>query len=196
MSFDMIFSENETNRLGNKNDVKLLICYILSNVSAGFSQSDILEMLQENNFANYFEASDAFSDLLASRHIFCIDSSAGIYTVTDSGRMIASQLYISLPAAAREHAMSAAASVLDKRKLERENKVQIKKTSHGYAVNCNISGGDVDLLSLNIYVPDLPQANMVKRNFHKNPELIYHSLLALLTNDKNFAAKALQELED
>ena len=47
--------------LRTKNDIRVLLCYLLASVSAPLRQDDILSILQEYNLANYFEIMDALS---------------------------------------------------------------------------------------------------------------------------------------
>ena len=39
----------------------------------------------------------------------------------------------------------------------------IVRTENGYNVTCHISGGEMELMSLTVYVPDLYQAREVKK---------------------------------
>lgn len=182
--------------LREKNDIKLLICYILSGINNGLSKDDVISILKDNDLANYFEASDAFSDLISKR-LVCIDGKDNnLYTITDEGKMIAKQLDISLPISVREKALKAALNILAKVKIRKENTVKIEKNDFGYFINCNISGGNIDLMSLKLYVPDNMQANMVKENFHKDPELVYSSILAILTSDKDLISNSLKRFID
>ena len=71
----------------------------------------------------------------------------------------------------------------------------LKEIENGYQLNCKISGGDVDLLSFSLYVPDRLQADMVKENFQSNPDIIYECVLAVLTKDKNLAKDILNKLQ-
>ena len=80
-------------------------------------------------------------------------------------------------------------------KRETENTVSIKEIENGYQLNCKISGGDVDLLSFSLYVPDRLQADTVKENFQSNPDIIYECVLAVLTKDKNLAKDILNKLQ-
>lgn len=179
----------------SKNDIKLLICYVLASVKCGISKADILSILQENRFANYFEAIDAFSDLLENNNIYCNDESANTYTVTKSGKLISDQLDVSLPLSVRERALSAALKVQSRVKREKENDVTIKKADCGYFVTCNVSGGDLNLMSTTLYVPDMMQAKMVKENFQKNPDILYNAMLSILTKDKILASEILSNIE-
>lgn len=58
---------------------------------------------------------------------------------------------------------------------------------NGYNVTCHVSGGSLELMRFTVYVPDLYQARLVKRNFHKDPESIYRLLLAGVTGNKELA---------
>ena len=196
MSFKEFSSDISYDMLYSKTDIKLLICYILSSIKSGISKNDIVLLLQDNKFASYFDAIDAFTDLCENNNIKQIDDDKELYTVTDSGKMISEQLKVSLPVTIREKALSAALSILSKTKLKKENSVEIKEIEQGYSVNCNISGGEVNLMSFSLYVPDLMQANMVKENFQKDPESIYHVMLALLTKDKEFVMGALNKIKE
>ena len=55
--------------LKSKNDIKLLICYLLASIDAPLSKEDIITILQDNELANYFEINDAISDLLDNNNI-------------------------------------------------------------------------------------------------------------------------------
>ncbi len=195
MKFDAFSAGITPGGLRSKNDIKLLICYILSSIKSGLSKEDLVSVLQENNLANYFEINSAISELLKSKNIESTEENSNLYTVTDSGKIVSSQLYSSLPIAIRDKALNATIKLLAKIKRETENTVSIKEIENGYQLNCKISGGDVDLLSFSLYVPDRLQADMVKENFQSNPDIIYECVLAVLTKDKNLAKDILNKLQ-
>ncbi len=180
--------------LTGKSDIKLLICYILSGIDNSLSKEDIISILKDNNLANYFEASDAFSDSISTGLIYVENKEEKLYSVTDEGKMIAKQLDVALPLSIREKALKAALNTLAKAKIRKENVVTIEKNELGYFVNFNVSGGNIDLMSLKLYVPDIMQANMVKENFYNDPEIIYSTMLALLTQDKSLVIDSLKKI--
>lgn len=102
-------------------------------------------------------------DLLEHNNILCENEKDDLYSVTESGMLISSQLDISLPISVRERALSATMNLLAKIKREQENRVRIQQTEQGYMVSCSVSGGNMDLMSLSLYVPDMLQAKMVKK---------------------------------
>ena len=74
--------------------------------------------------------------------------------------------------------------------------MSIDKNKNGYNLKCNISGGDSDLFSFSLYVPDKLQADFAKATFLKNPNIIYECMLALLTEDKELLEKLLNEIKN
>lgn len=186
LDFDAFSAGVEPGGLRSKQDIKVLICYMLCKLHAPLKKNDIISLLQNNGLANYFEASEAFSELLSSKNISSSDK-LNFYDVTESGRIISDQLNCSLPLTVREKATKAASKLLKRIKSEEENKVKIEKNDCGYNVTCSISGGDFDLLTFTMYVPDMDQAEKVKENFYSDPGGVYRSILAILTGNKDLA---------
>ena len=153
--------------LRSKQDIKLLICYLLSSIPQGLSKTDLINVLQDNNLANYFEVASAFDELLKQGNLTEAQEEETFYTVTASGKMIAQELDVSLPISIREQVLSAALSLMAQQKRERENTVTITKIENGCQVECHISGGEMDLMSFTLYVPDMMQAKTGKAKFSK-----------------------------
>lgn len=175
--------------LWTKNDIRILICYILSSVDAPLSGEDISGILQGKALANYFETGDALAGLEGLGHI---RSTQEGYVIEPTGREIAGNLDTGLPLTVRDKALEAAVSLLARARAERENRVETEDLENGCRVRCRISGGGGgDLMELGIYVPDRAQARVIEENFYKDPEGIYQLLLAALTGDKDFAREYL-----
>ena len=94
----------------------------------------------------------------------------------------------------KEKAYACAVKLLGEKKKEIENRVNISKNDNGFTVECSVSGGDMDLMKLNIYAPEMEQALILKKNFLDNPNKAYKVMLALLTKDKETVGDALEEL--
>ena len=60
MEFDAFTGGVADGGLRTKNDIKILICYMLATLDAPFSKNDMIRVLQETALANYFEINDAF----------------------------------------------------------------------------------------------------------------------------------------
>lgn len=177
--------------LWTKNDIRILICYILDSVDGPLSGEDLSQVLLSRALANYFESGDALAALEAQGHIALGPEG---YTVTATGRQIARDLDTELPLAVRDKALEAALELMARARARRENRVEIKDLPNGCQVCCSILGGaGTDLMSLSLYVPDRPQAKRIEERFYQDPEGIYQLLLAALTGDKEFAKGYLED---
>ena len=182
--------------LRTRSNVRLLICYILDSLKKPIKKDMVITSIQKNGIANYFETIDAFVDLLNKDNITLADKDQDTYTVTKSGKLIASSLGEDLPLTVRERALSSVCELLAQERSESENTAEIIKQKNGYIVDCHIKGGDTDLLSFQLYVPDSKQARLVKRNFQTNPEIIYKTMIAVITNNADFAQQTLEDIKN
>lgn len=195
LEFDAFTGGVEPGGLRSKKEIKILICYLLTSVNAPLSHDLIVRVMQENGLANYFEVVDVFSSLLEKGTIAVAEKEPELcYIPTEKAQVVSKQLDVTLPASVRERAVKSALSLLAEAKRERENKVEIKEIENGYQVTCHVSGGDLDLMTFSLYVPDLHQARLVRRNFHHNPEIVYRAMLALVTGNHDLVAEILKDL--
>lgn len=194
MAFDAFSAGVEPGGLRSKNDIKILICYLLNSISTPLSDEDIVNILQEHSITNYFETVSAIADLKNMNNIYSANNN-NLYQVSESGKLIANQLVSSLPISVREKTLNTAINLLAKKQLEKENIVEINKVDNGYSIKCTILGKtNSELLSFMLYVPDLLQANKVKDNFQKRPDLIYRIILAGVTMNNDLIKDILNEI--
>lgn len=191
MEFNAFTGGVDPGGLRNQDEIRILLCYLLSSVNAPLSKADVLSIMQSAGLANYFEVTDALSDLQEKGNLLSLGGD--LYAAGEQTRMIAKQLDTALPASVRRQAVSAAINLLASARREQENKVELKQTKRGYHVICHISGGKMDLMSFSLYVPDLHQARLVKQNFQKSPERVYRTMLALVTENKDLTAELIEE---
>lgn len=177
--------------LRNKNDIKILVCYILQSVNSPLYFDDVLKIMQEKSLANYFETSDAISSLLKNGNIE--KDKNGLLRICETGLEIAQTLDTTLPLSVRDKALEAAVVMLSYAKNERENQVEITKLDKGFSVDLHISDGKRDLMNITLYAPNKKQAKMIKGNFHKNPSKIYRLMLSALTGDDELLKKLFSE---
>ena len=195
MNFDAFSAGVEPGGLRSKNEIRILLCYLFSTVDAAFTKGEILTIMQENGLANYFEITDVLSELIERGTLVPSEDGKG-YRAAEDARLIARQLDNVVPASARERAVSASLNLLARARREQENRVEIHPTDRGYNVECHISGGEMDLMSFSLYVPDQHQAQLVKENFHRDPQAVYRMLLALVTRNFELADGILRSAKE
>ena len=193
MAFDTFDEGINYGGVRSKNEIRTLICYLFASVKKPMDKPTVIEAVQKQGLANYFETSSCFDDLIIHKNIELADEKKKQYKLTDNGNMVAEQLENTLPVSVKEKAYTCAIGLLEQKRVEKEAPVTIEKTEDGYSVICRISGGDMDLMSLSIYAPDMKQAKIIKKSFHRNPELLYKMIMGTLTKDRGIIAECLEE---
>ena len=194
MAFDTFDEGINLGGMRSKTEIRTLICYMFDKVNIPMKKETVVNALQQKALANYFESSSCFDDLYKNNNIELVDEENKLYFITAAGKMISKQLEDTLALTIKEKACECVLGLLEQERIEKENVVTITKTDNGYSVNCSISGGDMDLLSFSIYVPDINQARIVRKNFHKNPVSFYNVIVSMLTRNKGAVKDALSEL--
>lgn len=194
MAFDTFDEGINLGGMRSKNEIKTLICYLYNSVKENMDKGIIIQAILKQGLANYFETSSAFDDLVMNGNLIPADNEHKTYSLTEKGAEIAKQLDSTVAYTIKEKAYACAVKLLAEKKKEIENRVNISKNDNGFTVECSVSGGDMDLMKLNIYAPEMEQALILKKNFLDNPNKAYKVMLALLTKDKETVGEALEEL--
>ena len=167
--------------LKDKEDIKILICYIFTKLEIRLTKDMIIYCLQNSGIANFFNINGAFSELLENE-ILKIDSK-NVISMSEKGFLIYESLGESLSQNIKDRAINAILDYVKMLKNISENNVLIEKLDPGYSIKCSISGGDFDLMSLSVFAPDIESAITIKKNFYKNLEDIYSTVLSKLIVD-------------
>ena len=121
-------------------------------------------------------------ELLRLQHLIQSDERQIATTVT--GGQIGESLSVRIPYTLREKSVKAALQLLKRRRIEKDNKVDIRRLDEGgYAVTCRVMDGELELLQVSLRVADEWQAAQIKEHFLEDPSLLYRSNLAVLTGD-------------
>lgn len=182
----------EPGGLWTQNDIRILLCYILDSVKEPLSGEILSQIVQKKGLANYFDVCDSLAALARQGNLVEKD---GLYTITKTGKEIASALDATLPVSVRDKALEAAVRLMAEAKAQRENRVEIEEIENGFRVTCHISGGEMELMAISLYAPDRAQADLVKRSFYRDPQGIYALLLSSLTGDAEYAKAFLEKQE-
>ena len=194
MAFDTFDEGISLGGMRSKTEIRTLICYLFRSVGLPMSKDTVVNALMEKGLANWFETSACFDDLVKHGNIAPTEEGGELYVNTPNGELIAVQLEDTLAPTVKERATECALALLKKQQVESDNRVTISKTENGYNVTCSISGGDMDLLSFTLYVPDIAQARMIRKNFYKDPDMFYSVMIAMLTRNKRAVSEILDEL--
>jgi hypothetical protein len=178
--------------LKDADEIKILICYLLKSVGKPLSFENLNEILQHDGLCNYFGFASALHEMLVSGHVDLVkDDGVELYKVTVLGAQTAALFERRLPLAVREKAINTAVKLLAQIKRESENRVEITESDGGFDVACSVFDMGDTLMSVKLLVADRAQAESIKKQFQKTPEIIYKGVLALMTGDAAAAAELL-----
>ncbi len=166
-------------------EINILICYLLKSVDAAFTKAQLAEILQRDGLVNYFELANSINELVKLDQIRAEKQADGedVYRVTELGAKACATIERTVSASAREKAVKAALRLVKRIDRERKNKVDISQTEDGYLVTMRILDVGSDLMTLTLFLPDAMQAEVVKRQFLNDPQLLYKGVLSLLVRD-------------
>jgi hypothetical protein len=183
MEYDAFDAGIELGGLRSRDDIRLLICYLLKSIDAPMTRQMLNDSMQEDGLANFFEVGQAIEELLKTGNITTdIIDDEEVLIVTQRGREAAELLQTSLPRTVREKAVNSAIRLTTRAKVERENKMEVKKEDDGgYTITFTLFDRDTELMKLSIYVVDSLQLETVKQNFINDPVKVYSSIITSLT---------------
>ncbi|MCQ2470451.1 MAG: DUF4364 family protein [Clostridia bacterium] len=180
-AYDAFFQGVEPGGLRTRGEIRLLICYIVCRVDGGITKTQLIDVICKKSLANYFEISQALSDMIKTGNIRCefVDGEEFLYP-TELGKSNTAQLEDELPYTVKEAALNTAVEMLTKFKRERENDIKIEPHGTGYDVTLSVLDNDDRLLSVTVFVADLEQAQAVKEKYLRDPIKFYSTVVALL----------------
>ena len=181
-NYDAFFEGVEPGGLRSKSEIRLLICYIICKIDSGITKNQLTEILCRKSLANYFEISQALSEVIRNGNIRSDFDENGeeILSPTELGKANTAQLEDDLPYTVKETALNAAVEMMTRFKRERENNIEIVPHGNGYDVTVSVMDGDDRLLSVTLFVADSEQAQAVKEKFLRDPVKFYSTVVALL----------------
>ena len=183
MEFDAFDAGIELGGLRSRDDIRLLICYLLKSIDAPMTRQMLNDSMQEDGLANFFEVGQAIEELLKTGNITAdILDEEEVITVTEKGREAAELLQTSLPRTVREKAVNSAIRLTTRAKVERDNNIEVRKEEDGgYTITFTLFDRGTELMKLSIYVVDSLQLETVKQNFINDPVKVYSSIITSLT---------------
>ena len=183
MEFDAFDAGIELGGLRSRDDIRLLICYLLKSVDAPMTRQMLNDSMQEDGLANFFEVGQAIEELLKTGNITAdILDDEEVISVTERGREAAELLQTSLPRTVREKAVNSAIRLTTRARVERDNKIEVKKEDDGgYTITFTLFDRGTEMMKLSIYVVDSLQLETVKQNFINDPVKVYSSIITSLT---------------
>ncbi len=165
-------------------EIKILLCYMLHTVHQPMLRDEVTDILVSGEMANYFAIEEAIEELLRLQHL--VTDERRYIATTATGAEIGESLFTRVPYTLRERSVEAALALLKRRRVEQDNKVDIRRLEDGGCeVTCTVLDQGRTLLSVTLRVADEYQAAQIRENFLSDPSFLYRGNLAVLVGDAN-----------
>ena len=174
--------------LKNLTEIKIFLLFLLDNIRYPIDYTTLSKIISENVPEVTFDYEASLSELADSEHLL-FDEIDGerYYMISDSGRLIAAELYDRLDPSFREASIKSAAKHISLAKSNAEIKSEITELSDKrYSVSLGAKDKSGKLFSLTLTVNSKAQAENIVSNFERNPDSIYRGMLFCVTGKLEF----------
>ncbi|MBP3938036.1 MAG: DUF4364 family protein [Clostridia bacterium] len=178
--YDAFTEGIEPGGLRNRNEIKTLICYLVSHLDTPITKGQLNDIICEEGLANYFELNQALSEVIDNGNISIKKGDDPELYITEIGKQNTQTLEKDLPYTVRETALNAAVRLQTRLRREREHKIEIIRLEKGCDITMSVLDGEDVLMSVTIFVADYEQALAVKEKFLSDPVNVYSNIVALL----------------
>ncbi len=147
---------------------------------------DVIEAALTDGAIAYFDASDAFYELVESGHILQKGDDGGnaLYVISERGRGIINSSEKRLPQSVRRDAQKAALTASAKRKRDSLISTETVPREDGtFTTRLGMRDDDGDIIRMELMVVSRSQGQLIESNFRANAESIYGEVLNAILKD-------------
>lgn len=162
---------------------KLILLYILKKVDAPISNSQLTQVIVDNDLMNYFSFQQFISELTESKLVKKNNKEfKDYYVLFEKGSQVLSYFEDRID----DSIKSKINSYIDTNKhyILRDTNIKCSilqnETLDEFISELIVSEGDVELINIKLNVPSRKQADLVCNNWKKNAETIYADLLKII----------------
>lgn len=172
--------------LTKENEIKVFILYVVKNAGESVSENEIIELIPQAGYIDYFDFTVFFSDLLESGNIRCENKeNENFYAVTERGEVIIKNLKQLIPNSLRGKVNSAIAR-RQKNKID-NSKLDCRSELSGENIfACKIHKNGAELMDFKIKFDSADIAEQAKANIDANPDAFLKGLYTLLTKNIHY----------
>lgn len=169
----------------SRDEIKMLVCYILAKMDTGIRFSELHKALSESSLVNYFDLIQVMEELTSSGHITASNDGETVYTAAKAGLIIAEEFEHMLPISVREKAMRATTRELRRRKRLEAVTIHTTRVDGGYQMELSLPDQNDVLVSFSLFLSTREECELVRRRFLNDPVYIYQNVIALLTGNRD-----------
>ena len=159
-------------------DIKVFLLFLLEYIRYPIDRTTLMEIVSENTDELIMDYDSCLAELSDAGHLW-FDELDGetYYMISDSGRMIATELFDSLDAEFRERSLKSAIKHLSLSKRGSKLRSSIEELANGrYKVKMNLTDQSGEVIDLALTVSSLSEAEKIRENFKTRPESVYRGV--------------------
>lgn len=166
-------------------DNKLLLLYILQKINFPISNSQLTEIILENNFMNYFTFQQYISELLSSDFLVFIDvNSKQRIKITDKGikvlELFSSRISSDKIEKADEYIKNKITTIKKEVTVTADYTIDNRNS---YIVNLNASENGITLMEINVNVTSNKQARDLCAKWKEKSTQLYNDIINILIEE-------------
>jgi predicted transcriptional regulator len=180
----------------DSNDVsnKLIILYALLKIEIPVSYMQLMQIMLDNRFMNYFTFQEVTKELLDTKLISKSNHNLShIYTITDVGIKSLNFFEGRIPPVIKKFIDNNVTSIKSKVLSDSFITADILEDNGEFIVNCKISENSFLLIDLKLTVGTRADAQLICNNWKKSPQKIYSEIINSLNQNSLINTKDFQE---
>ena len=169
--------------LRTKTDIKVFLLFLLEYISYPVDRTTLINIVSDNTEEITIDYDECLAELSDTGHVW-FDSVDGesYYMISDTGRMVANELFDSLDKEFREKSLKIAIKYLSLARRGATSRAFITELPSGrFKVTLQITDDVGDLLDTSIVVSARSEAEKIKNNFEVRPDSVYRAILLSAT---------------
>ena len=174
--------------LKSRTDLKVFLLFLLDQIRYPIDRSTLIKIIVENTEEIVVDYDATLTELGDDGHIW-FDEIDGekYYMISDTGRIVAGELYDSLDKEFREKSIKCAIKYMSLAKRGAKIESSITELSVGrYKVKMTISDMSGELLDTSVVVSSRAEAEKIRDTFTSRPEAVQRGILFSLTGRLEF----------
>lgn len=166
-------------KLSTSIDIKIFLLFLLEYIRYPIDRTTLIEIISENTDEITMNYDECLAELADSGHLL-FDETDGekYYMISDSGRMVANELFDSIDKDFREKSIKSAIKHMSLSRNDVKLASSVTETETGrFKIDMSLTDAAGELLELSITVSSRAEADKIKTNFENHPESVYRGVL-------------------
>ena len=175
----------------DQNDIKIFILFLLKNVARPLTYFELNDIAVQDGLVSCMDFADCLEDLIETNNVKTTETEKGlIYEITEQGKAVAEELVSNISGYIRTKSLRSAMRYLSFKEKGIYYSVTVgHRPDNKVDMAFTMQEKGESIMEIFIVADNDYQAEQMSYNFQDHPEVIYRSVLSLLSGDANFLLK-------